>query len=89
VTKRGRVGEERSGFGGGGNRFTFEVTDETVARTLRMRAAANGRSVEAELNELVGKVYAPQNDSPLEGPDEDWVHRLIRIANGAGEGVFD
>ena len=26
---------------------------------------------------------------PKPAPGDDWVHELIRLANGAGEGVFD
>ncbi|MGZ8285883.1 MAG: FitA-like ribbon-helix-helix domain-containing protein [Allosphingosinicella sp.] len=86
--KPDHVREERSGFRGAG-RFTFEVTDEAAAQALRDQAAAHGRSVEAELEALVRKTYAPQTGASPEPPGEDWVHRLIRIANGAGEGVFD
>lgn len=80
--------EERSGFRAV-DRFTFEVPDEAVARALREQAAAHGRSVEAELEALVRKTYVPQTDASPEPPGKDWVHKLIRIANGAGEGVFD
>jgi hypothetical protein len=90
VRKRGsnHVGEERAGFQAG-DRFTFHVTDEAAARALRERAAARGRTVEAELDALVRKTYVPQTSVVLGPPREDWVHKLIRIANGAGEGVFD
>jgi plasmid stability protein len=90
VTKRtsNHVGEERAGFQAG-DRFTFDVTDEAAARALRERAVANGRSVEAELDALVRKTYAPQAGAAPKAEDDDWVHALIRIANGAGEGVFD
>jgi hypothetical protein len=72
-----RVGEERSGFGG--TRFTFEVTDEAAAKSLRESAAAHGRSVEAELDALVRKTYATQGDAAPAGPSENWVDELIRI----------
>jgi plasmid stability protein len=32
--------------------------------------------------------YVASTPSTLQ-EDEDWVHELIRVANGAGEGVFD
>jgi plasmid stability protein len=88
VTKRTstHVSEERAGFQAG-DRFTFEVTDEAAARALREQAAAHGRPVEAELDALVRQAYLPE-DAPGR-PDENWVDELIRIANGAGEGVFD
>ena len=90
MTKRtsGCVEEERSGFSGA-ERFTFEVTDEAAARALRLQAAAHGRSVEAELDDLVRKTYAPDDNSTPPKPDKDWVEKLVRVANGAGEGVFD
>lgn len=90
MTKRtsSHVGEERAGFQAG-DRFTFDATDEVAARALRERAVANGRSVEAELDALVKKTYAPEASAAPKAEDDDWVHELIRIANGAGEGVFD
>ncbi len=36
-----------------------------------------------------GYVPPPKSARPAPAPDGDWVHELIRIANGAGEGVFD
>jgi hypothetical protein len=90
MTKRksNHVAEERAGFRGA-DRFTFEVTDEAAARALRLQAVAQGRSVEAELDDLVRKTYAPIENVAPSGPDENWIEELIRIANGAGEGVFD
>lgn len=126
MAKRGsnHVGDERADFRGA-HRFTFEVTDEAAARALREQAAAHGRSVEAELDDLVRKAYAPELERASDGPNEnwagelvritrpgfetdpfehervsfresdakdwgdDWVHELIELANGAGEGVFD
>jgi hypothetical protein len=80
VTKRtsNHVGEERAGFRGA-DCFTFEVTDEAAAQALREHAAAHGRSVEAELDELVRKTYSSQVDAAPVGPDENWVDELIRI----------
>ena len=86
--KSDHVREDRPGFRGA-DRFSFEVTDEAAARALREQAAAHGQSVEAELDTLVRKTYVPQTGTVPAPPDKDWVHRLIRIANGAGEGVFD
>ena len=74
----GRVEEERSGFGVA-DRFTFEVNDKAAARTLRLQAAAHGRTVEAELEELVRRTYAPAGESASKGPDENWAEELVRI----------
>ena len=91
MTKRtsNHVGDQRAGFRGPGDRFTFDVTDEAAARALRERAIANSRSVEAELDALVRTAYAPEARAAPKTEDDDWVHELIRIANGAGDGVFD
>ena len=81
MTKRSSkhgVEEERAGFRGG-DRFTFEVTDEAAARALREQAAVHGRSVEAELDALVRKTYSTQRDAAPAGPSENWVDELIRI----------
>jgi plasmid stability protein len=80
VTKRtsNHVEEERAGFRGP-DCFTFEVTDEAAARALREQAAIHGRSVEAELDELVRKAYGPAGESVSDGPDEHWAEELVRI----------
>jgi plasmid stability protein len=79
VTKRtpDHVSEERAGFRGA-DRFTFDVTDEAAARALRLQAAARGRTVEVELDELVRKTYAPVGEGASNGPDENWAEELVR-----------
>lgn len=84
MTKRSSkhgVEEERAGFRGA-DRFTFDVTDEAAARALREQAAAHGRSVEAELDQLVRRTYTTlttPEDAARAGPSENWVDELIRI----------
>lgn len=74
------------------------IPEEAKARFRRI-AASYGRSMEEHLRQLiVGAEDRDQSRSavaekalPFRGKprDEDWVHELIRLANGAGEGVFD
>jgi plasmid stability protein len=80
VTKRtpNHVREKRTGFRGA-DCFTFEVTDEAAARALRLQAAAHGQSVEAELDELVRRTFAPTRESVSHGPVENWAEELVRI----------
>jgi hypothetical protein len=77
-TSKQGVEEERAGFSGA-DCFTFEVTNEAAAQALRQHAAAHGRSVETELDELVRRTYPSQEGAAPAGPDENWVEELIRI----------
>ncbi|MBX9813849.1 MAG: hypothetical protein A4S12_05215 [Proteobacteria bacterium SG_bin5] len=74
------------------------IPEEAKARFRRV-AAAHGRSMEDHLRQLIVNA-ADEDVSPsrvAEGAApfrpqpsaEDWVHELVRLANGAGEGVFD
>ena len=73
------------------------LPDDAKARFRRI-AAAHGRSMEDHLRQMI--VNAEDGDQradnsqkaepPRSRPDaESWVHELVRLANGAGEGVFD
>lgn len=74
------------------------IPDDAKTRFRRI-AAAHGRSMEEHLRQMiigadvgeadrsgVAERTAPFRHEPRK---EDWVHELIRLANGAGEGVFD
>lgn len=73
------------------------IPDDAKYR-FRQIAAAHGRSMEEHLRQLVVEVAAEprplivaDNRAEFETQPsaENWVHELIRLANGAGEGVFD
>lgn len=78
------------------------IPDDAKLR-FRKVAAAHGRSMEDHLRQLVINAEFEGN-APAQGVSdvaqsfkhfelqpsrEDWVHELIRLAGGAGEGVFD
>ena len=80
--------------------LTVRNIPEDAKHRFRQVAAAHGRSMEEHLRQLV--IQADFNGSTdvssvAEAPDTfrhkpgraDWVRDLIRIADGAGEGVFD
>ena len=85
--------------------LTIRNIPEEAKHRFRQVAAAHGRSMEEHMRRLllaaIGDVPASsgvreetlpfdsQGQSAASKPDDDWVHELIRIANGAGEGVFD
>ena len=74
------------------------IPDDAKARFRRV-AAAYGRSMEEHLRQIIVQATVAGHPSPgvaekagtfrHEPRKEDWVHELIRLANGAGEGVFD
>ena len=74
------------------------VPDDAKYR-FRQVAAAHGRSMEEHLRQLVIEADFGEANGNHVGEarqkfksattGEDWVHELIRIADGAGEGVFD
>lgn len=72
---------------------TIRNLDDAVKRNARLAAAANGRSLEAELRALLERTYADAADAyaarirAMSGPE--FVAHLIGVAKGAGEGVFD
>ncbi len=72
---------------------TIRNIDDDVKRGVRLAAAANGRSLEAELRALLKRTYAPVIDEHATRlramPAKEAVAHLIKVANGAGEGVFD
>jgi antitoxin FitA len=73
--------------------ITIRNVDEEIKRGARLAAAANSRSLEAELRALLRATYAPATDNrtarlrAMSGKEA--VAHLVKIANGAGEGVFD
>lgn len=66
---------------------TIRNIDDLVKHNARLAAAANGRSLEAELRALLVKTYLPAQDDraarirAMSGPE--FVQHLIRTANGA------
>ena len=72
---------------------TIRNIDDAIKQGARLAAAANGRSVEAELRALLKATYAPATDNrtarlrAMSGKEA--IAHLVKIANGAGEGVFD
>ncbi|RIA36696.1 hypothetical protein DFR49_3981 [Hephaestia caeni] len=72
---------------------TIRNLDDAVKRNARLAAAANGRSLEAELRALLERAYADEKDDhaarikAMSGAE--FVRHLIATANGAGEGAFD
>jgi antitoxin FitA len=72
--------------------ITIRNVDEEIKRGARLAAAANSRSLEAELRALLRATYAPATDNrtarlrAMSGKEA--VAHLVKIANGAGEGVF-
>ncbi len=79
--------------------MTVRNIPEDAKARFRTIAAARGRSMEEHLRQLVIEAAKDQNaPSALadkreafrhKRSDESWVHELIRLADGAGEGVFD
>ncbi|MGI4878723.1 MAG: FitA-like ribbon-helix-helix domain-containing protein [Janthinobacterium lividum] len=73
--------------------ITIRNIDDEIKRGARLAAAANDRSLEAELRALLKRTYAPVIDDrtarlrAMSGKEA--VAHLIKVANGAGEGVFD
>jgi len=87
--------------------LTIRNIPEDIKRRFRQLAAANGRSMEEQMRQLLIEsvtAEAPASSHVQDGraefgartgdirPDEtgeDWVNELVRIANGAGDGVFE
>lgn len=79
--------------------LTVRNVPDDAKHRFRQIAAAHGRSMEEHLRQLVIEAdfeeangnhvsEARQKFKPAPAK-EDWVRELIRIADGAGEGVFD
>jgi plasmid stability protein len=72
---------------------TIRNLDNAVKRNARLAAAANGRSLEAELRALLERTYKDAQSEraarirAMSGAE--FVQHLIATANGAGEGAFD
>ena len=66
---------------------TIRNLDDAVKHNARLAAAANGRSLEAELRALLERTYAEVADShaarirAMSGPQ--FVAHLVKVANGA------
>lgn len=64
---------------------TIRSIDDSIKSAVRLEAARNGRSMEAELRALLKRTYLPQNDhaawlrslSPKEA-----IEHLLRMADG-------
>jgi plasmid stability protein len=79
--------------------LTIRNIPDEAKRRFRLRAAAHGRSMEEEARQLIvdaasepaSAVQERRADYDLPPPsagDNDWVHELVDLAAGAGEGVF-
>ncbi len=66
---------------------TIRNVDDEIKRGARLAAAANGRSVEAELRDLLRRTYAlPEADRAARiraMTGREFVDHLIKVANGA------
>lgn len=74
--------------------ITIRRLDDGAKHNARVAAAANGRSLEAELRDLIERTYANSAEAEKIAriralSAENWVEELVRLADGAGEGVFD
>lgn len=73
--------------------LTIRNVDDTVKQGVRLAAAKNGRSMEAEIRALLEQTYASATEDRASRiramTGEEFVAHLIAVANGAGEGVFD
>ncbi len=73
--------------------ITIRNIDEEVKRGARLIAAANGRSLEAELRELLRRTYANAGDErtarlrAMSGKEA--VAHLIKLAGGVGLDIPD
>ena len=72
---------------------TIRNIGDAVKRNARLAAAANGRSLEAELRALLERTYADaksERAARIKGmTGKEFVDHLVRVAGGAGDGVFD
>jgi antitoxin FitA len=73
---------------------TIRKLNDTAKHNARLVAAAKGRSLEAELRDLIERTYANRPEAERIAriqamSSEEWVAELIRLADGAGEGVFE
>ena len=72
---------------------TIRNIDDAIKHNARLRAAANGRSLEAELRALLVATFTTKVDEHAARiramTAKEFVDHIIKTANGAGEGVFD
>jgi plasmid stability protein len=74
--------------------ITIRKLDDVAKHNARLVAAANGRSLEAELRDLIERTYANRGEAKEIAriqalSPQDWAEESIRLAGGAGEGVFE
>ena len=66
---------------------TIRNIDDAIKQSARLRAAANGRSLEAELRALLIKTYGDEDDERARRiramTGREFVDHLVRTANGA------
>ncbi|MEQ1549256.1 MAG: hypothetical protein ABL918_11520 [Chakrabartia sp.] len=71
---------------------TIRNVDDAIKSNARLAAAKNGRSMEAEIRALLERTYAPARDDRVARlramSGKEAIQHLIKVANGAGEGVF-
>lgn len=59
---------------------TIRKIDDWLKQAMREKAAANGRSVEAELRDLLERTYGREKGPSAQQPGENRIAYLIRIA---------
>lgn len=74
--------------------ITIRKLNDVAKHNARLAAVAKGRSLEAELRDLIERTYADRDGAvriariqAMSG--KEWVAELVRLADGAGDGVFD
>lgn len=73
---------------------TIRKLNDAAQRNAKVVAAAKGRSLEAELRDLIERTYCDRGKAERIAriqamSAKEWVAESIRLADGAGEGVFD
>jgi plasmid stability protein len=61
--------------------LTIRNVDAAINERLRVRAARNGRSMEAELRQILSETLAPESSREVAGDTgiEDVLRRLVRM----------
>jgi antitoxin FitA len=71
---------------------TIRNIDDAIKRNARLSAAANGRSLEAELRSLLERTYATAIDDRAAKiramSSKEFIQHLIKTANGADIGQY-
>ena len=73
---------------------TIRKLNDAAQRNAKVAAAAKGLSLEAELRDLIERTYRDRGEAERVAriqamSAKEWIAEAIRLADGAGEGVFD